>query len=115
MISWLLPVMGISLTMTLILELTYAFLWGLRGRHNLFLVILVNVLTNPIVVFLHYWCLYRSELNIGIVTLFLEAGAVLTEGLCYRKLGRKIERPFLFALSANAFSYAMGELINSFR
>ena len=42
----------VSLALTLMLELGFALILGVRGRRNLALVALVNVLTNPPVVLL---------------------------------------------------------------
>lgn len=99
------PVLGISLALTIGLELAWALLFRVRGRRDLMLVCLVNVLTNPPVVLLRFllgsWAL-----------LPLEAGAVLAEGLCYRAYGERIPHPWLFALSANLFSYGMGVVLN---
>ncbi len=108
--------LAISLGMTLILELSFALFWGIREHHDLLLAVLVNVLTNPIVVFIYYYVrIRRFPLNYGWVTLGMEAFAVLTEALLYKKFTRTIQRPWLFSLSANAFSYAVGELINGIR
>ncbi len=112
----LLPGLAISLVLTLICELAYALFWGVRDRHDLLLNAAVNVLTNPIVVFVYYcvW-FYRPPIRQGAVTLVMEILAVVTEALLYRKFARTIRRPWLFALSANAFSYGLGELINGLR
>lgn len=112
----LLPGLAISLAMTLALELLYALFWGVRDRRDLILCALVNVLTNPIVVFIFYYVWYtRPPVRQGWVTLVTEVLAVVTEALLYQRFARSIRRPWLFALSANAFSYAVGELINGIR
>ena len=112
----LVPGMVISLGLTLLLELSYAWFWGVRGMHDFLLTAAVNVLTNPIVVFVYYFVWYRrSSLNRGFVTLGLECFAVVTEALLYRRFARTVRRPWLFSLSVNAFSYAAGELINGLR
>ena len=51
----------------------------------------------------------------GDITVGMEIWAVVTEALLYRKFARTVRRPWLFSLSVNAFSYAMGELINGLR
>ena len=112
----LLPGLAISLGMTLAFELGYALLWGVRGKRELILAALVNVLTNPVVVFVYYFVWYRRlDVNRGVVTLILEIWAIVTEALLYRKYSRSISRPWLFSLSANAVSFAAGELINGIR
>ncbi|MBR4702862.1 MAG: hypothetical protein IKO91_03370 [Oscillospiraceae bacterium] len=110
--SWLLASLGVSLALTLVLELLFAFLWGLRGR-DLILCILVNVLTNPPVVLCALlWRAYAPGPEWLPVPL-LEAGAVLVEGLFYRRNGERVRRPFLFSLCANAFSYGLGLVFNA--
>ncbi len=112
----LLPGLAISLVMTLVLELGYARFWGVRGRHDFLLTAAVNVLTNPVVVFVYYFVWYRRlPVNQGLVTMGLEIWAVVTEALLYRRFARTVRRPWLFSLSVNAFSYAAGELINGLR
>ena len=82
-----------------------------------FLILLLgNILTNPVVVFVYYYVrIRRLPVHTGWVTIGLEAGAVITEALLYRSCARSVQRPWLFSLSANAFSYAVGELINGLR
>lgn len=112
----LVPGLAISLALTLVLELSYARFWGVRGRHDFLLAAAVNLLTNPVVVFVYYLVWYRRfQVNQGFVTLGLEIWAVVTEALLYRKFAKTIRRPWLFSLSVNAFSYAAGELINGLR
>ena len=50
----MLTVLAGSLALTLVLEELFALLWGLRGRRELTVVALVNVLTNPPVVLLYH-------------------------------------------------------------
>ncbi len=105
--------LGVSLLLTLLLELAFALLFRVRGKWDLTLVILANILTNPVVVLCHH--LTRALLPsfpIAVATLLLEAGAVLIEGLCYQRYSQRIPRPYLFSLAANGFSYGMGVLIS---
>ena len=95
---------AVSLALTLLLELPFVSVWGLRSRHNLKLALLVNVLTNPAVVLLH---------GLGLPALPLEAAAVAAEGFCYKARGDGIFRPFLLALCANGFSYGAGLVLNA--
>ena len=66
-----------SLALTLVLEELVALIWGLRGQQELGTVALVNVLTNPPVVFLHHTAIGLLGWNAVVVTAVLEtAGAV---------------------------------------
>ena len=95
----------VSLALTLMLELGFALILGVRGRRNLALVALVNVLTNPPVVLL---C---SLFPTPQLTIAAEFSAVFIEGVIYRA-GTDFRRPMLFSLSANAFSYLIGLALN---
>jgi len=107
----LLAALAISLVLTLVFEIGFFFITGKRNRKDLLLVILVNVLTNPIVVLLYWISAYFTNWNLTLVKIPLEIFAVLTEGFYYKKYGQTFKRPFLFSLAANAFSFTAGVLI----
>ena len=97
--------LGISLALTLVLEVGLAFLTKKRGNQLLF-VLLANIFTNPAVVLWN--CYYGSFWH------FLggEVFAVLAEWLIYKNSGAKFRRPFLFSLVLNLVSCGIGFLIN---
>ena len=105
--SQLLHSLLISLLLTLVLELLFALIWGVRKR-GLVLVILMNILTNPAVVLLHFFCIAFLGWTGFLPILVLELAAIVIEGFCCRGMIRK---PWLFAVCVNVFSYAIGELI----
>ena len=99
--------LAVSLALTLALEGILALLWGVKDRRDWRLLLIVNVVTNPIVVSLHHL------LGGGIaLTAALEIFAVLSEWLAYRKWWRDTRPAFLFSLCANGFSYFSGVLLN---
>lgn len=106
MSGWLIS-LGVSLGMTLVIECAFAFFCSLRGR-DLTLCVLVNVLTNPIVVICALLWRHFVPLPEWWPIPLLELGAVVTEGLIYRDLSEKLRRPLLFSLCANALSYGLG-------
>lgn len=108
----MLKILAVSLLLTLIFEEMFALLWGLRGRRELGLVALVNILTNPAVVLLYYTAAGLWRWNATAVTLVLEAAAAAVEWLCYRSFSAQVKRPLLFALLVNLFSYGAGCVIN---
>jgi len=108
----MLKTMAISLGLTLLLEITFALLWGLRGKRELTVAALVNVLTNPPVVLLYHIAAGLFGWPAAAVTAVLECGAVLVEWRCYRACSQQLKRPFLFALLANGFSFGIGCVIN---
>ncbi len=104
--------LGVSLGLTLLLEGAFALVWGLRGR-DLLLCALVNLLTNPPLVFCVLSGRHFGPAPAWLPVPVLEALAVWTEGHFYRKDGQNIRRPLLFSLCANAFSYTLGLAIGA--
>ncbi len=104
--------LGVSLALTLVLELLFVLLWGLRGR-DLLLCALVNLLTNPPVVLCALLWRHYGPAPLWLPVPLLEAGAVLLEGFFYRRNGERVRRPFLLSLCANAFSYGLGLVFNT--
>ena len=108
----MLKTLVVSLLLTLILEELFALLWGLRGRRELTVVALVNILTNPVVVLCYHTAVGLFGWSAVAVTAVLEISAVIVEWLYYRACSEQLKKPLLFALLANAFSYGMGCVIN---
>jgi hypothetical protein len=113
MVSRLLISLVISLILTILFEELFAVIAGIRDRRDLLLLCLMNVITNPVVVFLYHLTAEFTELNLNIVVLFLETAAILTEGVYYKSYGRTFRHPFLFTVCANIFSYGIGEIISN--
>lgn len=90
---------GISLALTLAIELPVAHFWGLRKR-ELGTVLLANLMTNPLAVAVHL---------AGVPQLPIELGVVLAEGWAYRLHFEK--KPILLALVSNALSWGIGLVI----
>lgn len=97
----------LSLALTLVLEGVYGLIWRLKERRDWLLLLLVNVVTNPIVVTLYY-CVSSHWAFVAA----LEAAVVLAEWLAYRKWGRDTRPALLFSLCANCFSFFAGLLLN---
>lgn len=110
---WIVPVLLKSLGLTLALEAGLGWLINIRNRWDITLIGLVNLLTNPAVVFLYYINWLYVGWNPVLVTAGLEAAAVIAEGICYKAAARKIRHPWLFAAGANLFSYAAGAVITT--
>lgn len=99
---------------TIVIELIIAFVLQVKDKKDIKTIVLVNILTNPIVVlvptlvYIKYGYIYRN-----IVLYLLEIITVLTEGLIYYKLFKyKKLNPFIFSLLLNLSSYLIGEIIN---
>lgn len=97
----------VSLSLTLVLEGLFALIWGVRGKGDWLLLLIANVVTNPIVV-----SLYSLGLNGWPAVAAMELAAVLAEGLAYRRWGKTTGPAFLFSLCANCFSFFSGLLLN---
>ena len=111
MISTIVASLALSLALTLALETGFFFSTGKRDRKDAVLVVMVNIITNPVVVLTYWLAFLYTNWNVFAVLIVLEIFAVLTEGYYYRKYGRGFRRPYLFSLGANAFSYGVGVLI----
>lgn len=103
--------LAVSLGLTVLLEEGFALCWGLRGRRELAVAALANLLTNPAVVLARHTAVGLWGWDPLPVTAALECMAVLAEWRCYRACSEQLKRPFLFALLANAFSYGAGQLL----
>ena len=113
LISDLPKVMLISLSITIVIEISFAFILKYRNK-DLVNVLLVNILTNPllnsIIVAINYYygLKYRN-----IALLILEILVVIIEGFIYQKyLDRKKINGYLLSLILNIASYGIGLLIN---
>ena len=115
MIIYLLRMFGMSLLLTLLIEGLIAFLWGIRGKKNFLVVLLVNVLTNPAAV-LVYWLyqVYAGTHSLP-VQILIELAVVTVEAYIYRRFAEddifRIPRPIGLAIVANVFSWGIGRLM----
>ena len=108
MIPALLTALAVSLALTLVLETVFFLVIGKRNKMDLLLLLLVNIITNPVVVLIYRILVIFVELRSFLIIIPLEILAVLTEGFYYKKYGRSFKRPYVFSLCANAFSYLTG-------
>ncbi len=98
------------LILTIIIEVVISLLFKVKNKKDLLNVVLVNVLTNPLVVSLPIFMLFRYGLLAKYISLaVLEILAVIVEGLIYSKVleYRKIN-PYLLSLILNSCSYLIG-------
>lgn len=113
MTVWLIKMFGISLILTLLIELSITFLFGLRSGKKLLLVVLVNVLTNPPAVLFHWlgsmYLHFFPDLQIQIA---IEIVVITVEALIYHSFTKKeqwqIQKPVLMAIVANLCSWIAG-------
>ena len=101
--------LGVSLALTLILELIFALFWRVK-KGDLPLVALANVLTNPVVVLCHRAARFFFPGILPFLVPVLELGAVSVEGYLFSTRS-EIRHPWLFSLCANLFSFLCGLLL----
>ena len=104
--QYLLEMFGISLLLTLLLELPAVWVMGLRQRKTILLGILVNLLTNPAAVYLHL---------IGIPQIPIEIVVITVEAVVYGWFSRdenwRIPHPVRLAVIANLISWSIGYIV----
>lgn len=100
----------LSLILTLLMELPLALLLGFQKR-ELWIVLLVNIATNPIAVLLTYGMQMLLGWNRWMVQLPIETAVVLMEGWIYRR-GTDRLHPYWTAFLLNAASYGLGLIWN---
>jgi len=101
----------ISLILTILIETTAAFVTGIRDRSGLLLVVLVNVLTNPVVVLSYYIGRIFIVRNLWCLVLILEGAAIITEGYCYQRYLERCRHPWIFSVGLNMVSYLIGLIL----
>lgn len=100
-----------SLLLTEILELAAAACFPQRNKRDFLLVFLVNVITNPVVVYLDYWFRFRMP-SVVLWIAILEFAVWLSEAWIYRKCLTGRQNPFFYSLVLNVASYFGGMVCN---
>ena len=108
--------MARCLIITIIIELVVGLIIGIRDKKDILNIVLVNIMTNPLVVSLPILILLLYGTTARYITLFLlEVFAVVSEGLVYFKfLKYKKLNGFMVSLILNLASYGIGEILNKF-
>lgn len=102
------------LLLTIFIEVIVGILIGIRNKKDILNIVLVNILTNPLVVSIPIYVLVKYGYNYQIISLvILEVLTVIIEGFIYFKvlIYKKIN-PFIISLILNLSSYLIGEIIN---
>ena len=99
---------------TIILECIIGIIIGVRDKKDILNIVLVNIMTNPIVVSVPIFVMTRSNMRNRYITLYiLEILTVIVEGLIYKKVFKyKKLNPFVVSIILNLGSYLLGEVIN---
>lgn len=107
-------IMLICLSSTIVIELIMSLLLGIRSKKDILNVILVNIMTNPLVVSILMYITYNRLFNTTISIIILEILVILTEGFTYKKVLTfdKIN-PYVLSLILNISSYFIGRVLNN--
>ena len=102
----------LSLILTVVLELLMSYILGIRSIKDFCVVILVNIYTNPIVVFLSNIVQLMNNVMLYYCSIFiLEIGAVVIEALLYKRYLKKTLNPIRVSIYNNIFSFGMGVIL----
>ena len=103
------------LLLTIIVETIVAIALGVRNKKDILNIILVNIVTNPIVVSVPvYFNVRYGVLERNIILSILEIATVITEGYVYKKvLNYKKINYFILSLILNIASCLVGIVINN--
>lgn len=102
----------VSLILTVIIELIIGFLIGLRKKNELLLLILINILTNPLVNLIDFLNASINLIDRNLLLLLLEIFVVFIEYLLIRLVLKYSNSKSLFiSLAINLVSYFTGLLI----
>lgn len=102
------------LILTIIIEVIIGLILKIKNKKDILNIILVNIITNPIVVSIPVYINIKFgllERNISLI--ILEILTLFVEGFIYKKvLNYKKINPYLISLILNMSSYLIGEIIN---
>ena len=108
-------VMARCLFFTILIELIVALILKVRDKKDILNIILVNTMTNPLLVSLTVYITYNRIFNRILSVIILELLVVVIEGFTYKKVLKfKKINPFILSFILNASSYFIGEIINYF-
>lgn len=104
----------ISLVLTIVIEVSISFIIGIRGKEELKVVFFVNVLTNPVVVYIAN-CIKVLNNNViyNIVVFIMEVFVIIVEFIVYKKfLDYKKKNPLLISSINNIISFSLGIILS---
>lgn len=103
----------ISLILTSIIEITISLILGVRTKEDLIIVVLANVCTNPVVVYIaNITMLLHNNILYNCVIAIMEISAVIVEYLIFNKHLKNYKKsPFVLSLVNNFISFSLGLLM----
>ncbi|MBQ7972354.1 MAG: hypothetical protein IJ291_02705 [Lachnospiraceae bacterium] len=107
---------AISLFLTILTEALVAFIWKVRSPKVFMLVVLVNVLTNPLLVLVNWTARIYFSCDYLVMLFLTEPVVFLAEALIYRSFSKidsyAIKHPVWYGITANAVSCGLGIVIS---
>ncbi len=100
-----------SLVLTLLIELTLALIFGMRDK-TLIAVLLINIITNPLAVYLNLLSRTFLPLFYPFLLLSIEIAVMLAELGFFIRCTKEVRHPLLFAVTANLISFGCGHVLN---
>lgn len=102
------------LVLTIIIEVIVGLILKINNKKDIINIILVNFITNPIVVSIPVYINIKfGLLERNICLIILELLTLFIEGFIYKKVfNYKKINPYLISLILNISSYLIGEIIN---
>ena len=104
----------ISLSLTIIIELTISLIIGIRNKEDIEVIVWANILTNPIVVYLaNCLKLLNNNLIYNILIIIMEIVVIIVEFIIYKRyLVFKEKTPIFISSINNIISYSLGIIIS---
>lgn len=113
MISDLPWIMAYCLACTVAIEAGAAYVLGKRNLREQAVILLVNIMTNPLLVSVGFCILlFKGRTAYFAALAAMEAAVVFAEGLVYKKTLLTEDRPYMLSLVLNLSSFALGQVIN---
>lgn len=104
----------ISLILTIIIELGISLILGIRKKCDIYVVILVNICTNPIVVYIANCLKLLNNMVYNIVIVILEIMVVIVEFELYKRYLKAYKKsPLALSIINNTLSFGIGLIINN--
>lgn len=109
--------LSVSLLLTIVIEVIVSYALGIRTKKDIMIVAIVNICTNPVLVYITDCVLLFSYGKIevyNIMIVIMEIIVIIVEYLLYRKYLRyKGKSPFIISLVNNMISCGIGIILNN--
>ena len=109
--------LSVSLLLTIVIEVIVSYALGIRTKKDIMIIAIVNICTNPVLVYITDCVLLFSNGKIevyNITVVIMEIIVIIIEYLLYKKyLSHKGKSPFIISLVNNMISCGIGIILNN--